>query len=256
MRDDPSIPPFVVTGVGRSGTGYMAALLSSIGFRCGHERVFTPFLDRAPTRGTFSSDSSWLAGPFVRQLPAGTVVLHQVRDPLAVVRSMLGTRFFDETFRLPVPQRARRLAFVAKSTTLFTLGCGPMPVRVPQRADYLGFVRRHTPEVFTTEEQTVRAMRHWASWNRLVAEAAEESALHYLRYRVEDLDVRLLTKIVSMLHREIAHEKLVSALTQVPRDTNARQRSAEFNWKSIPYSEETESIGRLATMYGYAALTS
>ena len=108
---------FVVVGTGRSGTGYIASLFNAAGLRCGHEDVYnvqagvrdvwvkthrpTPLREmrarlgeeRRRRRARFDGDASWMAVP---RLPhfRGAAFL-QVRDPLAVVSSFQGTRFFD-----------------------------------------------------------------------------------------------------------------------------------------------------------------
>jgi hypothetical protein len=59
---------FVVTGVGRSGTGYTAKLLTRLGFPCSHEAVFFPAAEA--NRGKLFRDepgpwgeASWMAPP-------------------------------------------------------------------------------------------------------------------------------------------------------------------------------------------------
>ena len=76
-------PRFVVTGSGRSGTGYIAAVLSAAGIPCGHEGWFNPQRDRADG---LVGDSSWCAVPELAGYPG--LVWHQVRHPLAVIASL------------------------------------------------------------------------------------------------------------------------------------------------------------------------
>src|SRR3546814_6093748 len=55
--------PFLITGCGRSGTGWAAALFTALGYPCGHETVF-----RYDGVGAFNQpDSSWLAVPYAAQ---------------------------------------------------------------------------------------------------------------------------------------------------------------------------------------------
>lgn len=82
-------PRFVVTGTGRCGTGATARLLTDAGIRCGHEEVFTKHGVRRHVGPV--GDSSYLAVPHLDGFPG--VVVHQVRQPLAVVRSLVGTGF-------------------------------------------------------------------------------------------------------------------------------------------------------------------
>lgn len=83
---------FLVTGLGHSGTGWAARVFRYLGHECGHERWFGPH--DSPTMN--GSDSSWLAVPHVETVPVGTRVIHLVRDPLSVLRSMLRIRFLND----------------------------------------------------------------------------------------------------------------------------------------------------------------
>lgn len=80
---------YVVTGTGRSGTGWAAATLNSAGVFCGHENVFTP---KAAKPGTpidwceYRADSSWLAVPRLPLMNVRAALI--VRHPLDVVASM------------------------------------------------------------------------------------------------------------------------------------------------------------------------
>jgi len=73
-----------VIGTGRSGSGYIARVLSEAGARCGHESWFNPLDERAPG---LLGDSSWCAVPDLDGF-AGAV-FHQVRHPLDVISSLV-----------------------------------------------------------------------------------------------------------------------------------------------------------------------
>src|SRR5690606_32898585 len=90
------VPPrFAIIGTGRSGTGYMAELMRAHGFKCGHEHWWT--LSSSPRRrkSGLDGDSSWLALPDIESGAWSGPVVLAVRDPVAVVRSLLGIRFFE-----------------------------------------------------------------------------------------------------------------------------------------------------------------
>lgn len=77
--------PFLITGCGRSGTGWAAAIMTALGYPCGHETVFGPY---GP--GAFNQpDSSWLAVPHARAVHEvlGVPVIRMVRDPYEVAAS-------------------------------------------------------------------------------------------------------------------------------------------------------------------------
>lgn len=79
----------VVTGTGRSGTGWAAAVLNSAGIFAGHEAVFTPktvrqlsYIDWAE----YHADCSWLAVPRLPLMNVRAALI--IRNPLDVVASM------------------------------------------------------------------------------------------------------------------------------------------------------------------------
>ena len=90
---------FLVTGCARSGTGYIATLLTALGVPCGHERVFNPLTlgkgDELLWPDASPGESSWLAAPFIPNLPEEVLILHQVRETVAMIRSKVRTRFFE-----------------------------------------------------------------------------------------------------------------------------------------------------------------
>lgn len=74
-------PGTLITGSGRSGTGWIAIVLTKAGFTCGHERWWT-IGEREPG---LDGDASWL-GCFDDGYPGR--VLAQVRDPRACIPSI------------------------------------------------------------------------------------------------------------------------------------------------------------------------
>lgn len=79
----------VVTGSGRSGTGWCAAVLNSAGIFSGHENVFGPRQTKPYTLIDwcgYNADCSWLAVPRLPMVNVKAALV--VRDPLAVVASM------------------------------------------------------------------------------------------------------------------------------------------------------------------------
>jgi hypothetical protein len=214
-------PPFVVTGCARSGTKYAAELLNALGIPCGHESVFRPGIGRPTTPGTdeLQGDSSWLAAPYLDGLGPGTVVLHQVREPLAVVRSHLGFHFFAEP--------------------------------PPSGAGYVAAVRTACPEVFDPPDELRRALRYWESWNRLVEDGARRAGLRYRRYRLEDMDAPLLAELAGLLGHRPRGRRLRKVLGEVARTTNTWGTTPLLSWDAVP-DPERRSVRRLATEYGYA----
>ena len=77
-------PRLLITGSGRSGTGYIATVLNQLGVRCGHEGWWNP---TGLQESDLAADASWCALAMEPWRFAGTVV-HQVRHPLDVISSL------------------------------------------------------------------------------------------------------------------------------------------------------------------------
>ena len=145
-------PRFAVLATPRAGTAFAARYLTLAGLRCSHEGYFTPEGPRLlnPDRRFGSKgEVSWVAVPFAAE--ADMVLFHQVREPMAVVRSIVKSGFFDPRMR----SRYRR---------------------------YLRFVEQH----FEWGPDAVEsAVRFTVEWNR----RAERHAA--IRYSVEDIESAL-----------------------------------------------------------------
>lgn len=84
MADEPKL---CILSVGRSGSGYIAAVLNAAGVRCGHESWWNPIGEREPG---LDADSSWCALPDVLDGYDGEIVM-QVRHPLLTIASLTQT---------------------------------------------------------------------------------------------------------------------------------------------------------------------
>ena len=230
---------FIVTGCSRSGTTYMSALLSELGLACGHERVFNIFpvmelkppFDFATLFGDKDGDSSFLAAPYVNELPAGSVVLHQIRHPVHVIRSHMGIRYFAPDYQ-------------------------PSIYLADNHPDFLDVIRRHCPQIFVDADELRRTMRYWILWNKMVQEASTALHVRYLRYRVEELDLPLLLRILELLRVDVPEETVTQALAMVSQSTNARLRDDAVSWEALPDGRLKSAIAQLAASYGYDDLDS
>lgn len=93
-------PRFVVTGTGRCGTRHVAAYLNAVGIPCSHEGYFTPdgpTLRNSKRAASAKGDVSWLAVPFLKR--GNLPIVHLVRQPHEVIRSLYNIGFFDRRFR-------------------------------------------------------------------------------------------------------------------------------------------------------------
>lgn len=181
-------PRFIATGVGRSGTGYLAALLTSSGIPAGHEMFFhspvhAPGTPDEYCRSTWS-DVSWLAAPHLRRF-AEFPVIHLIRNPIAVIRSIARTGLFT------------RPGAHAKWAAL----------HVDYPADPLD-----------------AAIVHWIEWNRLIESAPNER--HAIR--LEDLHVAAtIRSLLEFLGAPQLESAAVAALsTMKPVDSLAHVNPA------------------------------
>ncbi len=214
--------PFVVTGTGRSGTGYISRLLTALGARCGHEAIFHPATQKPVVNfGPYQGDASWLAAPWIPQLHPDVVVLHQTRDPIDVARSHLGIHFFHDDAD-------------------------------PSYRPYQQFVRNHS-DVYTHTDPLERFMRYWILWNENVERlCADRSPADHLRYRVEDLTPELVSRILALLGRSAQRTAIVAALTHCDPQYNHRRRDDTVAWEMLPECALREPFLVLAQRYGYS----
>ena len=75
---------FIITGCGRSGTGFYSNLMKENGINCGHESYISL---RGPKSFNFVAESSWLAVPFLASIPDNYYIIRTLRDPFKVIKS-------------------------------------------------------------------------------------------------------------------------------------------------------------------------
>jgi hypothetical protein len=246
-----TLRPFVVTGCARSATMYMASILSGLGLRVGHEVVFGP-----ATRGfdgwrAQHGDSSWLAAPFLDQID-DALVFHQVRHPLKVVRSLVGTRFFadrgsvflhgDDAYtrvKWAVRERLMAAGHVEQSAK------GPRPHNV-----YRDFLREYAPEVWEPSSESERALTYWLSWTRTVVANAQPD--NYARHHVERLDEVAIAGMLERVGLTVSPQHVKLAMSKVPTDMNTR-RVASVEWIDLPETPLRREAEEYAARLGYVA---
>jgi hypothetical protein len=233
----------------------MSVVLSRLGLRCGHEVVFGPATRSFPGFGTQHGDSSWLAVPFLDQLPTGedgAVVLHRVRHPLKVVRSLLGVRFFDDR------SSAFLSADVAYTTVkwrvrevLMALGeVEPSDKGARPHARYRAYVRTFAPEVWPEPTPAERALRYWVGWNRRVEAVAAAGRLPVRRHFVETVTDADLADDLGVVGLPVSAEHVALVTEGVPKDVNSR-RVSQVGWDDLPAGPARDAAEELALAYGY-----
>lgn len=175
----------IVTGTGRCGTVFMANLLTSLGWPCGHEAIFGPDgLEHArrvlsgvsgPENSPISrlgevlsedmdivGDSSYMAAPFLREFE--TTVVHVVRNPFPVVASLMGGVFRN---------------FTAARPTDFE--------DIPDHINYETFIYENLPDMGRDMPQLDRACLFYIRWNEMIESSGKVDLLH----RIEDSPDRI-----------------------------------------------------------------
>jgi hypothetical protein len=241
------VPPFLVTGAPRSGTTYTADVLANLGYWCRHERFFNPW--KIPDRATYGQDGradvSWLAVPFLDELPEGTLVVHQVRHPLRVISSFVGVRFFDFRF-----QRLTRWKYERAVKLWYSRRNADDPVRFTVAPHY-GYMKRYCPEAFGERGEVAKAARQWLAWNERIERAERSPHLEYRRIRIEDMGPDLLRDLTARLGGpEPSPEQLDAALQSVPTDRNSKRKGPKLRWSDLP-DHLRPPVQDLARDYGY-----
>lgn len=123
---------FLVVGTGRSGSRWASGVWTNIGFPCGHEWVFNPWLTCKPH--SFVADANHQAAPFLREVKEANpeiLIFHQLRNPFDYVASVYGES-----------------SFLAPSL-------------------HESFMLRHID--MDAEDEVTAAMQVWVKWNDLIA---------------------------------------------------------------------------------------
>ena len=200
---------FIVVGTGRCGTAYTAQVLTRMGIPCGHEWVYSAHPRRYPDV-EIVGDSSAQAVPFLPGFKG--LVLHQLRDPLRVIGSLLGFGLFRDP-RSHGPDGA--------------------------------FMMQHFR--FTGDELG-DAMRYYVEWNRR-CEAVDPA--RYLRFQIEQLDAATLAQIARFVGEDVAQAQIEEALGAVPHDFNTRYNRHSLAWSDLPEGRTREALRAMAQEYGY-----
>jgi hypothetical protein len=196
-----------------SGTERTSKILTALGHPCGHEVLFGPFT-HTPVFGALQGDASWFALPRLEDLPADVVIFHQVRDPIAVVRSLVGSHMLTE----------------------------PSP--------YVDFIATHAPEVLAHDDEPSRCMAYWVEWNRRLAGHLDRDR-PYVRYQVEELTPDVLSQLSGLLGSVQPGETIEQLLAAVPEldDNGSVDMSASL--ASLPDGPAKAEMLRLAAELEY-----
>ena len=149
MSDAGSNQPlqYLIVGTGRSGTGFMSRLFTSVGLLCGHESVFGADWWQSKRGGEFESrvnkqlkaESSWMAVPYMERIKEAfepKAMIHVVRHPSPVIRSLTAINMFVDSNK--------------------------------QTEAWRDFIYHHMPQIQQYKTPLERAASFYISWNQLI----------------------------------------------------------------------------------------
>lgn len=219
---------FIVTGASRSGTTYVAELLTAAGLRCGHETVwqwdnhYRPIASRSDD---FDGDSSYIPAPAAPRLAARLVIVHLVRPPLDVIRSIVGIARHHPVWRPWITDNA-----------------APNP--------WIRFVDHHAG-VLAYPPGPQRAAAYWLRWNELVEPWAQ------LRWPLAAIDTDNIARLAELASLPIEVGAAARAAAGTPRDLHHRERDETVTLADLgPFEDPIVDLsGRYGVPLGTATDT-
>lgn len=218
---------FIVSACGRSGTMFTWQTLNRLGIRTSFEEffqsqvrpmdcweAFQQWLDETHTCGEVSS----LSAPHLGFMPESVTVIHLVRNPVAVIASLLGGKNFEKP-----------LAWSRN----------------------VKFNFRHLPQLDRMDRPAVLAMKYWLYWNELIAPQAEAM------FKAEDLyslNTGQLKRLTELVGGEFSVSVAEAAMGHLGRTWNAGNRDMGIRWQLLPNCDLKTAIEEAAYRYGYTEL--
>lgn len=206
-------PPFFIVGPARSGTAYIAEVLTAAGVPTGHEDMFGKYgFDARPE---LRGDSSWLAVPFLEDIPAVCPIVFQTRDPVKVVESNFRIRFlqrdskFDEFARAVLGARLPAAAAPLERCVLYVV-------------EWLEMIRLHQDRIVLTR-------------------------------RLESLDASDVSAMGAAVGYPIEPERAADAIAAIPKNVNTklhRKTAVAVDWSGVS-AELRDRLHRLRDELGY-----
>lgn len=235
---------YLVCGTGRSGSVYMARLMTSLGIPCGHESIFDwhglevakrrvlgeEFLSLSGASmirknlvtetneeiepwwdlENLQAESSYMAAPFLNQPEFSNIpLLHVVRHPIRVVQSFCN---YIDYFQHSVPQNQYEL-----------------------------FIYEHVPELQNDLSAYDRACLYYIRWNQLIEAGYGNRCL--IRWKVEDNPDKLLNLLVGGSKTDYFNDTSVN--------TFQRRQSARFTLSAIQRQDIRREFVEIGERYGY-----
>jgi hypothetical protein len=170
-----------------------------------------------------------MVAPFISRLPKNTIVIHQIRDPIATLNSNLKPQHTPSSLVYDWSQR-------------------------PPENAYAQFLWDHTRDWVWADTEHERVMQFWVGWHKKIEyEVSKRSDLRYVRLKVEELDELALFELAKEICPTCWNgqgpciEYLYKALALVPTNYNKHGAvGARFDVNNI-----STQVKELAKVYGY-----
>lgn len=233
---------YIVTGCGRSGTGFLSGILAGVGVKCSHEKFFSAKgqLQDLRSMGDGECEASWYAAPYLKNM-AGLKVVHLVRDPLLVANSFYRLGLFSKWgWRNMLVNPS--LSYLARRVVMSPAFFYARAIHAYHHQVFLhqhgGFMRR-TGEV-------ARCVWYWHDWNLLVEDRCKEEGIPYIRVALEDL-IEGNEEVWDAL-RGFLGVGVLEGRNKERKNEKSRypRRSVQIGPKDVP-----DEVASLAARYGY-----
>lgn len=239
---------FLITGCGRSGTGYLANLLAANGVKCGHEKVFGVKGVDFEELGKYSGDSSWFAPLWMKEVPEikNTPVVHVVRNPHDVTRSFYRLGVFSDSIWGHVFANRAGLSRIG--------GILGKPHSFWKRVRYVNDIRAAlaaNTDIFSQDLEIARCYEYWYEWNLFVERSVQEANLKYFRVNLEDLGLATKMKNVAN-HLEIDEIDRSLKVGKNRKKFYGERPIPEFVFDDLPNAKKIRS---LSDRYGYGEIS-
>jgi hypothetical protein len=237
---------YIITGTGRSGTVYLARVLTSVGILCGHETIFDYHgldvaIDRIEGRrplklsdvsminfegnhctvipewltdiNSIEADSSYLSAPYLDRMDV--TFIHAVRDPIKVVNSFCN---YINYFTNPHPSD-------------------------PYGYVYEDFIYKNVPELAQQMTPYERACLYYVRWNEMIEKKLEGKKSIF--YRVED-DIESLLAALLVSSDFVYNNRKVNSFEKTTK---------AFSLSDLSNSTLKRDFIDMGRKYGYSMLS-
>ncbi len=212
---------FVVSGAATSGTLFISHILSQMGLLCGHEELFG--LPHSLSERELMGEASWLSLPALPLLPENVILLHQVRNPIKVISSVM-----------------RKHIFIAKDNEVIN-EYGLFALKNMDMSPFVDFSKIY--------------IQYWTKWNQMIEMAGKNRP--YFCYRLEDVveeGSHVLKTLLLDVLGERMDERKNAVINSIAKDYKEALiiKDIDLPRSYLPEGEELNVLMALAEKYGYS----